>query len=153
MIDEMSGLKATESKLVEYKDTLSRLDIEKLQILKMYIKRELVIVDAQLLACQEKKARLQKTMEDYINKSFDVRYIEQCIEYGCGGGMGWDQIIKDAYREQEQEQEQKQELLMIQQQDVLDFENQTGIFDFPPSNGPEDKYVGCLPETCIFDPY
>ena len=32
MIDEMSGLKATESKLVEYKDTLSRLDIEKLQI-------------------------------------------------------------------------------------------------------------------------
>lgn len=160
MIDEMACLKMEETHLITYRNSLTNRDFrQKLKILQIYIDRDLAWTDAKLLACQEKKAKLQKTMEDYINKSFDVRYIEQCIEYGCGGGMGWDQIIKDAYREKEEEQ--KRELLREQEQaqkedaeaEALNFENQTGIFDFQSSNGPEDGYAGCLPSTDVFDPY
>lgn len=105
MIDEMSCLKMEETHLITYRNSLTNRDFRQiLKILQIYIDRDLAWADAKLLACQEKKAKLQKTMEDYINKSFDVRFIEQCIEYGCGGGMGWDQIIKDAYREKEEEQ-------------------------------------------------
>ena len=148
MIDEMSCLKMEETYLITYRNSLTNRDFrQNLKKLQIYIDRDLAWTDAKLLACQEKKARLQKTMEDYINKSFDVRFIEQCIEYGCGGGMGWDQIIKDAYREKEEEQKR------LAQEEARDFENQTGIFDFQPSNGPEDGYVGCLPSTDVFDPY
>ena len=221
MIDEMSSLKMEENHLITYRDSLTKPSIQKLKILQIYIDRDLAWTDAKLLACQEKKAKIQKTMEDYINKSFDVRYIEQCIEYGCGGGMGWDQIIKDAYREKEEEQkrlaqetvdklieetplekyENRQKKVMngtITDQEIAeyikelepykeygrqltlqerqkeqafaqafaqqeedadsydedqDFENQTGIFDFQPSNAVEEGYLGCLPSTDVFDPY
>lgn len=155
MIDEMSSLKMEENHLITYRDSITKRDFrQKLKILQIYIDRDLAWTDAKLLACQEKKARLQKTMEDYINKSFDVRFIEQCIEYGCGGGMGWDQIIKDAYREKEEEQKQELAQETVQEEEqAQDFENQTGIFDFPPSNGHEDGYIGCMPSTDVFDPY
>lgn len=229
MIDEMSGLKMEETTLNKYKADLNNQSMQKLQIMQIYIDRDLLWINEKLSKCQEKQSRLQKTMEDYVNDSFDVRYIKQCIEYGCGGGMGWDQIIKDAYREKEEEQKIKlaQELLEKQQEELVklsvpeliketplekynkrqqkimdgtiteeeiaeylrdlepyfekgrqltlqerqkeqafaqkeeeeaqearDFENQTGIFDFQPSNGPEAGYVGIVPcDSSIFDPY
>lgn len=156
MIDEMSCLKMEETTLNKYKADLNNQSMQKLQIMQIYVDRDLIWINEKLLKCQEKQSRLQKTMEDYVNESFDVRYIKQCIEYGCGGGMGWDQIIKDAYREKAEEDEKRLAIQQQQQQqqDILDFENQTGIFDFQPSNGPEDGYVGIVPcDSSIFDPY
>ena len=147
LIYKMCGLKIEEAYHLQFINAISSPIYAEGVLCIKHVDIDMIEISKRKLAeCKARQKQNQFDIEDYINKTLDIEFTQQCLDYGWGKDFGWEEILEVIHQEQQLSMDNAK-------QEQYDLEHQTGIFDFPPSNGPEDEYIGCFHDNIISDPY